>query len=354
MTYAGLFIRHAIGATPTTNTGAWTASPDIIPWGTGPEDPNTFKDPANYDNGYYDHSSFYTQQPNYVYLRAKNLASGALPSRLWFYYTPSNVVTWPQNWLSSNTTVAGQSQNYVDVSPTTNGEIVVTDTPLVVVPDPVGGGQHFCLISFAENKQSNPPVSPKPSGSMGTWNDLAHFVLTHPDMGWRNVTPVSSGAGTWTEAAPLQGAAIGGGQFGVGIQCKNMPTDGHVSFSVQGPPQDGAAGSANIQDIPITSPNMRFTVPVTWSVSSYNSAVVITYKQGATPAPAGAEIGAAVDMPSTAILESHGHMMDDFALARLFEGSQATPVHHPETHELMDISVMYTVGSIPYRFDGKT
>lgn len=353
MSYEGLFIRHAIGATPTTNTGAWTASPDIIPWGTGPApDPSDFTTAQSYDNGYYDHSSFYIQQPNYVYLRAKNEAPGPLSGRLWLYYTSFSILLWPQNWLDAHITVNGQAQNYVDVSATENGEVVVTESPLVVVPSPPpNGDNHFCLISMAENDQNNPPVSPKPQEPFNSLNDLAHFVLTNPGMGMRNVTEVPSGAGTWTQTVPLQGPPDGG-TFQVGVQCREMPTDGFIAFSVQGPPHD-PAGTVVIPKRPITSPNMMFTAPVSWSEPNYQSSIVITYTQGATPPPAGASISAVVLISSPDLHESHGHLMDETDVARLAEDSQAATVLNPESGEVEGIAMGYMVGAFTFMFDGK-
>lgn len=353
MSYSGLFIRHAIGATPSTNTGAWTDSPDIIPWGTAPyPQPSDFTTDANYDNGYYDHhTDFYIKQPNYVYVRAKNVATAAQPGRFWFYYTPSSVVTWPQKWLDAKITVDGQTTNHIDVSASSANQIIVNTTPFVVVPDPPPVGDHFCLIAFAENGQSEPPMSPKPEGAMPTWDDLANYVLNHPNMGWRNVTPVSSGAATWTESTPLSGAPAGG-QFNVGVECKDMPTDGSVSFAVQGP---DAKGTVNKPNMPITDPNMRFTVPITWP-AGYSSSIEITYTKGATPPPAGAYITPAVDYSTETLFQAlvGSGDMNPFLLTRLVHGSRTVPVLHPQKDALLGISIMYMVGSLPYRFDGKS
>ena len=102
-TYQGIFIRDYLGQVPGTTGSGWSASPDIIPYGTSiAEDPHVFIDQYGVDFG----KNVTFNINNYVYIRGKNTTGGEITSRVWFYYTESDLCLWPQNWKSDCITVA--------------------------------------------------------------------------------------------------------------------------------------------------------------------------------------------------------------------------------------------------------
>lgn len=308
--YSGLFIRHQMGDTPTSMGKGWSASPDIILNGTTPAaNPAAFITPTGYLQDY--GSTLYVEQANNVYVRALNTSSGQITSRIWLYYIPSNLVLWTQNWQTRGITVgaADADLNYTSLSSMTTNEIVVTNPPFIVKPPAPDPNQHFCMAAIAENPPlSNPPVSPIPSGSMGTFEQLVQFILDHPNMGWRNTNDVVQNIPTFQQVVPIENAPEGG-QINIGIQCKNM-TSGYFSFTVPGPDQDNTIIVPQTQ---ITNPSTQLTIPVTWPAGWPGTSITINYyadPQVKVPPPPGATISSLTIIPS------------DQVVNRLFKGSE--------------------------------
>lgn len=292
--YRGLFLRHYLGEQPDGRRSslAWTDSPDIIANGTRPaEDPTIFTTRASYDRE--QANTVQIRQLNYVYVRGLNTTAGKLDARLWLYYASSNAVIWPQDWRQGGIFVNNpdQPQNWVEITDLDPGAIGVSTPVFHWQADAPNAGAHFCMIAFAENPPlSNPPRSPKPVGSMGTWDELAEYVRSHPNMAWRNTIDVSSAGPTWTVTEPIEGARDGG-EFNVGVKFKDMPTDGFFAFSVPG----YDAGSTLVVPDP---PDQKLRIPksgtsimltLTWR-RGFRSSISVSYWQGATRPPKGANI----------------------------------------------------------------
>lgn len=281
--YSGLFLRNQLGDVPTNPKSAgWSGSPDIILAGTAPTpDPSIYTTPAGYSTDY--GSTLYINQTNYTYVRALNATGGAFAGRLWFYYTQSDLALWPQNWLATGVWNGGQPQNWAEVAASAANQVVV-GPPMQWVPPPLGGssGNHYCLICMAENDLAIPPVDPKPTSAMGSWQDLANFVISHPNMGWRNTVDVSNAGVSWSYTAPITGPTGDSGsssQVNVGYQCSNMPTDGTVSISMKGPP---GQGDINLINQPIQSPNQSWTVQYVKWPNNFNTQMTVSFHQGNT------------------------------------------------------------------------
>lgn len=344
--YQGLFLRHYLGELPDgrRTSSAWTDSPDIILNGTGPAvDPTVFTTRDSY--GREQAQRVFNDQLNYVYVRGLNTTAGKLDARLWLYHAQSNAVIWPQDWRQGGIFVNDpeRPQNWVELTDLDPGAIGVS-TPVfhwqATAPSP---GAHFCMIAFAENPPlSFPPRSPKPVGSMGTWDQLAAFVQAHPNMAWRNTVPVGGAGPTWTMTEPIEGAPDGG-EFNVGLKFKDMPTDGWVSFNVPG----YDAGSTIVMPDP---PDQKVRIPrsgtsilltLNWR-RGYRSSISVSYWQGPTPPPKGANITPIVGVDVAAL-----------------RGMVADPAHRAEELHLYESTkrdarfraqLMHIVGSIPLQY----
>src|SRR5438128_8675549 len=104
--FSCIFLRHALGDTPSGGGGGFSASPDIIPYGTSPMlDTSIPVSSSGYNTDY--GSPVYLNQDNFVYIRGLNTTGEPTESRLWFFYTPSDLALWPQNWSSANVSYMG-------------------------------------------------------------------------------------------------------------------------------------------------------------------------------------------------------------------------------------------------------
>ncbi len=194
MPYSGIFIRQWIGQTPGDVSHGTCGCPDIILNGlsdvANPPGPAQFTTQAAY--GVASAANVYLNQPNYVYLRGlqSNTTAG---SNLFFYYVPSNLAMWPQNWMSTHVLVGSQEnpQNWVYAPPTPGNNVLVTSEPMVWTPPTIDvNAQHYCTIAWADNQPADSPVPPDLAhwSHMQSFDELMTFLAQHPNMGWRNTT----------------------------------------------------------------------------------------------------------------------------------------------------------------------
>lgn len=342
-TFEGLYLRHYMGQTPGQTGPAWTQSPDIWPNNTAPYDPTQLVTAGGYAT---EPPTAETQSTaNYVYVRGINTATQNITSRIWLYYAQSNVVLWPQSWGSQLiylTDDPNTPRNYTEVTAAPN-QIVATDPGFLWTPQPFTGGDHYCLVAFSETPPSNPPVSPAPTTSFGTWDELAQFVITTPNMAWRNTSPVSAAVPLWQLTAPIAGAE-GGGQFSIGFQCTNMPTDSFLQFTVQGPDADDTISYPKTQ---ITKPNMGVMFSVVWP-PNYNSTAIINWWRGNTDPPSGSSIQPTVAYPTSTAMTM---------FPSLYAGENARRIRRP--HKFFGyaspamatgtVQYYHILGSIPFQ-----
>lgn len=345
--YQGLFLRHYMNQLPDgrTTSQAWTDSPDIILNGTAPApDPTIFTTRDSYARE--QAQGVAPRELNYVYVRGLNTTAGKLDARLWLYWAVSNAVLWPQDWYQTGIYIDDPEnpRNWIEITGLDPGAIGVS-TPVFHwrASDGPGGGNHFCMIAFAENPPlSNPPRSPKPTGYMGTWNQLGAFVQAHPNMAWRNTITVAGLGATWTRTEPITGAEEGG-EFQVGLKFKDMPTDGWVSFNVPG----YDAGSSVVMPDP---PEQKFRIPksngsmlvsIDWR-KGYRSSITVNYWQGATVPPQGANITPVIAVMAEAL---EGLVEDPYHRSVELERYSSADANASVSAERMHI-----VGSVPFQW----
>jgi len=91
---------------------------------------------------------------------------------------------------------------------------------------------------------------------------------------------------TWQSSYPLQ-APAGEQLFEAGLQCANMPTDGHVALDIDGPDPEH---SQHIPPTAITQRDLLLTAaPPRWP-EGFEGSLTISYWQGRTPPPSDAGI----------------------------------------------------------------
>ena len=328
-----LFLRHYPGQTPSSNDpgAGWTDSPDIWLNGMSPAaNPQALRDSYGTESA----NTFYLNEDNFVYVRGLDNDGSSITARFWLYYTQSDVVIWPQSWRTDGITVAGVPRNWVDAKADSKTTIAVSDPPFVAKPTNPAPGQHYCMIAYAQTPPSD--TSPAPTGSIGTWNDLAALVQGNPQMAWRNTFDVAASApSTWQINAPITGAEAGG-TFWLGALCKDMPVGGNYDCYVPGPDDNG---SINLTGVPIKKADQTFMVPITWP-PGYKRGMTIVYHGAGAPAPGkGAQI-----VPVTGGLSSklEGVLDDPYKYAR-----QVTVYDTPRLEGGQDAYMLF-YGSVPF------
>jgi hypothetical protein len=216
--------------------GCWTQSPDIIPYGTSVVgDPQaTFGTPEAYAQDQGRGTVF--EQPNYFYMRAKNLLDGAETGSLYLYYCPQNLFLFPSLW-NKNQLSTSSGKTSVDVRAAAAGDIVVTPEPFTYVPT---NQIHSCLIGRVVTP-NNPNPLPQ-DGDFPTMADLATYIVNHPDMAWRNVVLVDATVPTTTDTFQIDTSFMQEGtsaEFLIGISFNNLTVGSQLAFSAGTPIPSG-------------------------------------------------------------------------------------------------------------------
>lgn len=341
MSYEGIFIRDYVGETPdSTNGTSWTCSPDIICTGSKVlDDPLSWTNKANYDKGEPNIANQTPLQLNNVYIRGINNSNTARTAVIYLYYVDTSIVLWPQNWKTVDIQYNNAQQNWVKVSVDTLNQIVGTNPPFLWRPP--RQGIHYCLVAWVKNgeDQDTPPELYK----IGAVNDMANFILTNRNVGWRNTIEVDGTQPTIQDTAAIIGPPDGG-ILNIGVQCDKLPTDGTISFTVPGPDPEN---SINFIDRPIISENYAPTLKVQWP-ANFNSTLTFTYKKGKTDPPDGANIIPLVGTRGTGSdFIEHVKTIAPNRLANVhFYG------HSKDFHKNVNKSVppmkLFIVGSVPF------
>ncbi len=291
-TSSALFMRHAIGDSPTTPTSGWSSSPDVIPYGLNiAPDPTIFTTPAGYNTDY--GATVYMKNPNYVYVRGLNTTAAQITSRAYFYYTRGSLALWPANWSSENVTVNNTVQNWVDVtappvSATSNGVGLGTSPLLWTPPQLDPGSDHYCVIAWVDNSPNPQPPDFSKYSKFATFDDLVQFVMSHHNMAWRNTVDVVTPPPDFSYNTALS-MMSGGGSVILSITFPNVPLDGSIAVNVQGtdPSNSVALPQSSLSNYQggYSPRNNPLVFP-----ANFKTSVQVQHWPGATPLPPNAQI----------------------------------------------------------------
>ncbi len=285
--YTDLYYRHYIGDPgqyPDTNS-ALSASPDIIPWGLAPQnDPQTFFS-ANYaqDVG----QNVIANSQNFLYARCKNLSAASSSGQMYLYYSPASLLLWPNIW-STNVLKTASGAGFYQTPSVASGAISVTTDPYLWTPSLPNPGDHYCLISRVVTA-ANPNPIPNP----GDLDSFASYVSNHPNIGWRNVSVITTGAPTFQIPVGYnQGPE--GGNMKVLLTCTNVPAGAQVAFSAGAP---GPTPVINLPQTTVTNP-ASFVVGVDSNIpANWNGTITYSYWANGTTPPPGWNIALSVNFP---------------------------------------------------------
>ncbi|KYF77254.1 hypothetical protein BE20_39910 [Sorangium cellulosum] len=277
--YRGGFVRQFPGQTiAAEGTGAQT-SPDIIAFGAAAaQDVSALANQSDYDSGKL-RQTLVIGQPNFLYLRALNTASGAGAARVYLFWATTGQIS-PTGFSGAGFTVAGVPQNWVDLTATAGGQVMVSTVPIVWNPPPPPTGQSYVLITYADASASPQPPDFAPFGYINPAG-ATQLLATHPQMSWLSTTASSPARPTASDVASITTPAAAHSYY-VGVQLTNIPTDGELSVSIPGP--DGA-NTVVATSMSIPASGALIAWPVQYP-ASFQTSVVWSYWQGAT-APSG-------------------------------------------------------------------
>lgn len=239
--WADVYMRKGLddnGTVPYPGT-SWTWSPDIVPNGTTVMANAPAVLAANYgtDPGL----PTVPDQPNFYYVRAKNLFGGQRTATFELYYCPANLFLLPSLW-SGNQLSTSSGALQVTGSAANNGDVLVATEPFAF--NPPDSTQHHCLVS-----RLTTPGDPNPMpADFATLDALGTFILNHPDFAWRNVVTVDGDIPTFTHTFAIDTTVVAtGGTFMLGISYKNLTVGSKVSFSAGTPIPSGPDQGSVIQ-----------------------------------------------------------------------------------------------------------
>ena len=250
-----LFVRTDVSETsPVVRVGG-LGSPDIIPAGTSPTNPDQYLTEASYRTYY--NLPLQGGQPNYIYVRARNSSSTA-PKKGQAFLVMSNpaIVLWPggDQW----TRIKSGKGNYyspLEPSPTSpNGICVTKSDPFTFVPAESG---HRCLVTWLST-QDHPHPDPPPR--ITTVPELAKFLVDNPNYAHHNIDIVPNSAGSVTQQQPFSSGTIDA-EWTFGIRTVNC-AGFDVYFTEPTPLPGNTFITLARTTIPQTPLNKPFTVTV--------------------------------------------------------------------------------------------
>lgn len=274
--YRGAFIRQYPSQSVTQDGNGHQTSPDLIVAGpNAATDASAYAQPSSYNPGVVSANAA-TGTRNFVYVRAVNTAAGPATARVYLYWANTTTLSAP-SWQSTNFTFAGTVQNWVDLSATASGEVMVSTVPVVWNAPSVTPGQSYVLIAYVDNSSSPQPPDFTPFGYLAP-TAVTSFVAGHPQLAWVAVAGTPAPASTMAFESALS-VGTGGTMFYIGLQLSNVPTDGTISLSIPGP---DAANTVVASTMKIPDPNALIAWEVTYR-NGFASSYVVTYTAGASP-----------------------------------------------------------------------
>jgi hypothetical protein len=278
-----LFVRTDVRETSPDVRYGGLASPDIIPVGTKLPDPSTFKTADSYKLYYQE--SFYQDQPNYIFVRAKNSSTNepATGTVRLVMCNPA-VVLWPggDNWTVLNTATGSDHCDLTDVA---GGAIGVTGdggpetAPFVIVPKESG---HRCLVTWLSTLKHKVPNKPPRIDNIDA---LVKWLIDNPNYAHHNIDIVADTTGIQTRVNPFTaGNAPAKWVFALTVKkCKGFT----VAFSCAKRLESGLYIQLENQTVGTDDP---FAYTIDRDVEAgFTADIYCTYNQNNLPLPDGFE-----------------------------------------------------------------
>jgi hypothetical protein len=245
-TYDGILIRANNSDTGTIpRSGDFSGCPDIIPWQqTSVQDPQGIFGAATGSSTSYDQNpglSIIANDVNFIYVRGKNTGTSAVTANTYLWYSPSNLLLWPQQWMTNQYMIQPDQKSspgaYVQMT-AQPGAICVTPNPFVWLnPQMPADGTHYCLITMSGTLDEivamrNSGMSVISSAGLGAW------IAANGGTGWHNVATITAGSPSFSTMTNYSsGSTVALVHFT--LNCTNIPAGASVSFSCARPNNGG-------------------------------------------------------------------------------------------------------------------
>lgn len=299
--YQGIFMRDYIGQTPTSNTGSgWTLSPDIIPWGPTVYTPTSdFGNAANYNTDYGTGRTMTEGMINNVYVRGLNTAAGLQKSRVYFFWVQAATVLVPTQWSFFGFQYQGNPQNWLDITAQAINDIAYSEGPLFWIPSTQY--PHYCLVVWVDNS-SNPVEPDLTQYAFATCDELGQFIMSHPNVAWRNTNDVTDPV-QFLNTATLANGPSQGGDVTVGVIMKRVPNlpipPGTIQFNLS-----NSDGSISYNSPVHTIDTNTFSQTISWPANVPDPMLVYTYVPASGSLQGGEQIIAFTSyLPPSAVLK---------------------------------------------------
>jgi hypothetical protein len=264
-----LFVRTDVSETSPMNRRGGLGSPDIIPVGTSPKNPDQYLTEDSYRTYY--NLPLQAGDPNYIFVRARN-SSPTSPKKGQAFLVMSNpaIVLWPggDQWTRIKT---GKGNYYSQLEPdpvAANGICITKSDPFTFVPNESG---HRCLVTWLST-QDHP--HPEPPPRIDNVSALAQFLIENPNYAHHNIDIAPNNSGSITQTKPFSSGTLVA-QWTFGIQTVNC-AGFDVYFSESTPLPDGKYITLSKTTIPEVPPGKPFTatvdnidVPANWDTTFF-------------------------------------------------------------------------------------
>lgn len=338
-TYNGILIRANGSDTGTVpRTGDFSGCPDIIPWGqTSVQDPQQTFGSATGSSTSYDQNpglNINANNVNYIYVRGKNTGTADTTTMTYLWYSPSNLLLWPQQWMTNQYMILpDQKSNPTQYLTMTAqpGAICVVPAPFVWLDPPMPPtGQHYCLITMTGTALQIEEMSTSATQIISA-DGLGAWIAANGGTGWRNVVTVDTGSPDFTTYINYaSGSTVA--QINFALICNNVPAGAELSFSAAAPNNGGtgfdpiALPWTTVPGTPGTTvasfnPGMRTNV-----IANYASGIYYSYKSNGYKTPPGFSVTlqATVISNGNDLLSQHKYVLTDYVPENML-------VYHPAT-----------------------
>jgi hypothetical protein len=284
-----------------------TSCPDIWPAGTQPI--------ANFQTVLASSSSWSSDPGqnikqgfnNVIYARSKNFGGANNTGKVYIYYAPSAVISWPSQWagnqlLTDQVNPAnpnGPNLNYLTLNAAATGNIAVGNGAFLWTPaPPPPGSDHYCLFSQVVTA-ANPNPIPGANQPM-TSEDMATIVANDLGIGWRNVSLiVQADQPTWSYSSNLSVPANSPAPVTVQVvlACNKMATGGAMAFNCSS--LNGTSVPITLPKTPIQNANQVSGITTTLQPGFNGSITVYYWQEQAGQSPSGSNIAIQALTPAT-------------------------------------------------------
>lgn len=244
-----VFSRSTLDDTGTSPRQGSSCSPDIIPYGIKAIDnPGDFFVVNNWDKDL--GKTLDARIQNYIYFRASNLAGKEQTGKLYLYYSPANLLLYPNLW-EKNVLKTQNGKDYYEFRVGKDGKLVSgmddTQGTFVWTPEMITN-DHYCLIGRIVT-----PDHPNPIPEVGDIDNFASFIASNLNYAWRNVTVIDRNSPDWSETVEYTQGALNASIKFI-LKCTNLPIGSEVMFTC---PNTGPKPLIAIEKTRITNPESQ-------------------------------------------------------------------------------------------------